>query len=57
MASRITAVEKVEDSVFGKSNVFQIILDNPSDDGCRDIHYLLAKVKDTFDAHTSYFIA
>ena len=37
-------MEKVEDSVFGKSNAFQIILDNPSEDGSRDIHYLLAKV-------------
>ncbi|XP_028396464.1 ras GTPase-activating protein 4-like isoform X2 [Dendronephthya gigantea] len=43
LASRIIAVEKVEDSVFGKSNVFQIIMDYPSDDGSRDIHYLLAK--------------
>ena len=43
LVCRISAVEKVEDSVFGKSNVFQVILDNPVD-GSKDIHYLLAKV-------------
>lgn len=44
MASRLIAVEQVEDIVFDKSNVFQVIMKNSAEDGGRDIHYLLAKV-------------
>ncbi|XP_046840472.1 ras GTPase-activating protein 4-like isoform X2 [Xenia sp. Carnegie-2017] len=43
MASRLIAVEQVEDIVFDKSNVFQVIMKNSAEDGGRDIHYLLAK--------------
>ena len=38
--------------MFGKSNVFQIIVDNPSDDDGRDIHYLCAKVRKMYLQHS-----